>query len=82
MSLNKTNVMKTIKGTFIAVVLATMIIGLYKMGSKQVVPSDFTLKNIEALVDEEGTQYLCLGDGNQTCPSSGRKVKAVLIYSR
>ena len=33
------------------------------------------LSNIEALSSGEYNEYVCFGEGDVTCPSTGRKVK-------
>ena len=74
--------MKSIKKIFIFVLLASSVIGLYKMNKKKNLHSDFTLKNVEALAIEEGDIYLCLGKGDIICPLSGEKVEAVFRLNK
>lgn len=75
--------MKNIKKAFIAVVIVSSILGLYQISKKEVLSSDFALRNIEALANEEGqNRYYCIGEGDKTCPVTGHKVKAVFTLSR
>ena len=75
--------MKNVKRAFIAVVLVSSITGLCQMNKKEVLPSDFTLRNVAALANEEGqNRYYCIGEGDKTCPVTGHKVKAVFTLSR
>ncbi len=75
--------MKIIKRAFIAVVIVFSILGLYQMNKTEVLYSDFSLRNIEALANEEGqNRYYCIGEGDKTCPVTGHKVRVVYTLSK
>ena len=45
--------------------------------------SDFLLRNVEALANEEGqNRYVCVGEGKVTCPVTGKGVRVVYILSK
>lgn len=76
--------MKIVKKALIAVVvLVSSIMGLCQMNKKEVSYPEFTLRNVEALANEEGqNRYYCIGEGNETCPVTGHKVRIVFTLSR
>lgn len=75
--------MKNVKRIFIAVVLVSSITGLWQMNKKEVLSSEFALRNVEALANEEGqNKYYCIGEGNEICPVTGYKVRIVFTLSR
>lgn len=66
--------MKRIFICLVAVVgLATAV--TLKASQKRSKLSEMALSNIEALSSGEYNEYVCFGEGNVTCPSTGRKVK-------
>lgn len=66
--------MKRIFICLVAVVgLATAV--TLKASQKKSELSEMALSNIEALSSGEYNEYVCFGEGNVTCPSTGRKVK-------
>ena len=53
------------------------------MNKTEVLYSDFSLRNIEALANEEGqNRYYCIGEGDKTCPVTGHKVRVVYTLSK
>lgn len=74
--LNKKNE-KKMKRIFICLVavvgLATAV--TLKASQKKSELSEMALSNIEALSSGEYNEYVCFGEGNVTCPSTGKKVK-------
>ena len=75
--------MNIIKVIYILILAVIAAIGIKTVNEKQTPPSDFWLRNIEALANEEGqNQYLCLGEGNVTCPVTGKGVEAVYTLSK
>lgn len=75
--------MNIIKVIYVLVVVIIAAIGIKMVNEKQTPPSDFWLRNVEALANEEGqNQYLCLGEGNVTCPVTGKGVRVVYILSK
>ena len=65
--------MKRIFICLVAVVgLATAV--TLKASQKRSKLSEMALSNIEALSSGEYNEYVCFGEGNVTCPSTGKKV--------
>ena len=75
--------MKIIERAFITVVLVSSMMGLCQMNKTEVLYSDFALRNIEALANEEGqNRYYCIGEGEVICPVTGKGVEAVYTLSK
>lgn len=75
--------MKILKRAFIAAALVSSIMGLCQMNKKEILYSNFALRNIEALANEEGqNKYYCIGEGDKTCPVTGHKVRIVFTLSK
>lgn len=75
--------MKILKRAFITAALVSSIMGLCQMNKKEILYSNFALRNIEALANEEGqNKYYCIGEGDKTCPVTGHKVRIVFTLSK
>lgn len=75
--------MKILKNIYVLIVVACSVISLWVVNAKQTEQSDFLLRNVEALANEEGqNKYLCLGEGSVTCPVTGKGVEYVFILSK
>ena len=75
--------MNMIKVIYILAVVIIAAIGIKKVNEKQTPPSDFWLRNVEALANEEGqNRYVCIGEGNVTCPVTGKGVEVVYTLSK
>lgn len=74
--------MRKIEVISIVTFLVISALSLYKLNTKRIVPSEFLLRNVEALAIEEGNQYMCIGSGTLTCPVTGMKVKHVIKMSK
>lgn len=44
--------------------------------------SDFALQNIEALASYDNVSYICIGNGDEICPTSGARVRVVMTIAR
>lgn len=75
--------MKILKNIYVFMIVACSVLTFWVVSTKQTEQSDFLLRNVEALANEEGqNQYLCLGEGNVTCPVTGKGVRVVYILSK
>ena len=72
-----------IKNIYAFIVYCCFICSLLGINGKQSTHSKYILKNIEALASEEkGVIYYCIGEGNEICPSTGKKVKGFYILNK
>ena len=75
--------MKILKTIYVLIIVACSVVSFFGVSTKQTEQSDFLLRNVEALANEEGqNQYLCLGEGNVTCPVTGKGVRVVYTLSK
>ena len=75
--------MKILKNIYVLIVVACSVASFWKVTTWQSEQSDFLLRNVEALANEEGdNKYLCLGEGEVICPFTGKGVRKVYILSR
>lgn len=75
--------MKILKTIYVLIIVACSVVSFLGVSTKQTEQSDFLLRNVEALANEEGqNQYLCLGEGNVTCPVTGKGVRVVYTLSK
>ena len=75
--------MKILKNIYVCMIIACPVFTFWVVSTKQTEQSDFLLRNVEALANEEGeNRYLCLGEGEETCPITGKKVRIVFTLSR
>lgn len=75
--------MKILKNIYVLIVVACSVVALWVVNTKHTEQSDFLLRNVEALANEEGqNRYLCIGEGNVTCPVTGKGVRVVYILSK
>lgn len=75
--------MKILRTIYVLIIVACSVVSFLGVSTKQTEQSDFLLRNVEALANEEGqNQYLCLGEGNVTCPVTGKGVRVVYTLSK
>ena len=75
--------MKTMKNIYVCMIVACSALTFWLVSNKQTEQSDFLLRNVEALANEEGeNRYLCLGEGEEMCPITGKRVEAVYTLSK
>lgn len=75
--------MKILKNIYVCVIVACSALSFWVVNSKCTEQSDFLLRNVEALANEEGmNRYVCVGEGEETCPVTGKKVRIVFTLSR
>ena len=75
--------MKTLKNIYAFMIVACSALTFWAVSTKQTGQSDFFLRNVEALANEEGqNRYLCLGEGEEICPITGKRVEAVYTLSK
>lgn len=75
--------MKTMKNIYVCMIVACSALTFWLVSNKQTEQSDFLLRNVEALSNEEGeNRYLCLGEGEEICPITGKRVEAVYTLSK
>ena len=81
--LNKNIFMKSIRYVYVLAIACFSAFFICMVKVKQKVQGDFFLRNIEALADKKPeNKYVCIGEGNVTCPVTGQRVYAVYIQSR
>lgn len=75
--------MKKLKIIYAVMIVACSVLSFRLASIRQTEQMDFLLRNVEALANEEGqNRYLCLGEGEVTCPITGKGVKAVYTLSK
>lgn len=76
--------MRIIKGFYVMAILSLTAVGFWMADvTTQHEQTDFQVRNVEALANgEDEKTYMCLGEGNVTCPVTGSKVKIVYILNR
>lgn len=75
--------MKILKTIYVLIIVACSVVSFFGVSTKQTEQSDFLLRNVEALANEEGqNKYYCIGEGNEICPITGYRVRAVYTLSR
>lgn len=73
--------MKMLKNIYVLIIVVCSVTSLWMMSTKHIDQSDFLLRNVEALANEEGqNRYVCVGEGKVTCPVTGKGVRVVYIY--
>ena len=67
--------MKILKNIYVFTIVSCSVLTFWVVSTKQTEQSDFLLRNVEALANEEGeNRYLCLGEGEEICPITGNRV--------
>ncbi len=75
--------MKILKNIYVFMIVACSVLTFWVVNTKQTEQSDFLLRNVEALANEEGqNKYYCIGEGNEICPITGYRVRAVYTLSK
>ena len=75
--------MKILKTFYALIIIACSVVSFWVVSTKYTEQSDFLLRNVEALANEEGmNRYVCLGEGNVTCPLTGKGVEIVFTLSK
>lgn len=75
--------MKMLKNIYVLIIVVCSVTSLWMMSTKHIDQSDFLLRNVEALANEEGqNRYVCVGEGKVTCPVTGKGVRVVYILSK
>ncbi len=75
--------MKMLKNIYVLIIIACFVASFWMISTKQMEQSDFLLRNVEALANEEGqNRYVCVGEGKVTCPVTGKGVRVVYILSK
>lgn len=75
--------MKMLKNIYVLIIIACSVASFWMISTKQMEQSDFLLRNVEALANEEGqNRYVCVGEGKVTCPVTGKGVRVVYILSK
>lgn len=72
-----------LKNIYVLIIVVCSVTSLWMMSTKHIDQSDFLLRNVEALANEEGqNRYVCVGEGKVTCPVTGKGVRVVYILSK
>lgn len=72
-----------LKNIYVLIIVVCSVTSLWMMSTKHIDQSDFLLRNVEALANEEGqNRYVCVGEGKATCPVTGKGVRVVYILSK
>ena len=72
-----------LKNIYVLIIVVCSVTSLWMMSTKHIDQSDFLLRNVEALANEEGqNRYVCVGEGKVTCPVTGKEVRVVYILSK
>ena len=75
--------MKILKTFYAVIIIAGSVVSFWVVSTRHTEQSDFLLRNVEALANEEGmNRYVCVGEGNGICPVTGKKVRVVYTLSR
>ena len=75
--------MKMLKNIYVLIIIACSVASFWMISTKQMEQSDFLLRNVEALANEEGqNRFVCVGEGKVTCPVTGKGVRVVYILSK
>ena len=75
--------MKIRKSIYALIIVVCSVISSRAISTNQTEQSDFLLRNVEALANEEGqNRYVCIGEGNVTCPVTGKGVEIVFTLSK
>lgn len=75
--------MNKMKIIYLSLIALFAVCGIKVVSGQQETLSDLQLRNVEALANEEkGDYYICIGEGNELCPTTGKRVKGVYILSR
>lgn len=75
--------MKILKNIYVFTIVSCSVLTFWVVSTKQTEQSDFLLRNVEALANEEGqNRYVCIGEGNVTCPVTGKGVEIVFTLSK
>ena len=75
--------MKMLINIYVFIIIACSVASFWMISTKQMEQSDFLLRNVEALANEEGlNRYVCVGVGKVTCPVTGKGVRVVYILSK
>lgn len=75
--------MKILKYIYVFMLVVCSAFSFWVVNNNRTEQSDFLLRNVEALANEEGqNKYYCIGEGKEICPITGYKVRVVYTLSK